>query len=1149
MLSSQTTMNKCSYDNLPFTEQITNIISEAMKILNFDSSLKEEYYMEVSGRHLKTNFRNCLKIIILFWYGSMIFDCLINPFGIISLVSGLCCTFFLICCYIYTIYIKTSNDIKILTIAMILVLIIDNVFNFYNSFGLPEINFTPTLQICLLTFTNLQLKLHISLILWFISYGLLLMTVNINVRYKAKLANVTSNIFRDSVFALWQTPMFDSRVNLERYLSALVLLGLGITMLSMYLFLANNIRRRAAFLRLGYNVQIKHQLRTAMKSQVRWIEAIMPKVIKTEYVEHIEEIKLDKWVYVKNFDNVSILFADIVGFTKICSNKGASEVVTILNDLFNRFDELCSLTNCEKLGTLGDCYYCVAGCPISRPDHAVSCIEMGLGMCRIIKQFNLDYDEDVNMRVGVHTGRVNAAVIGKNRFRFDVYSNDVIIANSMESTGKPGFVHISQSVYGYVRLLYKVENGNDLEIKMEKEQGIAGTLLQSTFIKTYFIDPKSPHMQHGEISFERRGNLKVLLHKKSTESCGSFNDSLQTNSQVFVRATKSSKDKLKQDTSFIEGLKFDPERQIRFFIYPPVNIFSLMFVDKEIEWNFNTDGVDEVNCISYNTFKLTTLYDCVFCLLYSILVYMALLITFPDTTIKDKLVILANVCFSILLTIISIWESYNYKFREVDPFDDVAHSILSNFIVKSLICFYFLSTPLIIVIGILNDCSKIYIDYTFTTRYFTLILFSLFIVPFFLTAHYFVKVGICCLNATGALLVVTWKTCGRIQFTYTFAQYTCLGQMNVTDAAIFKKIEYNCVFQIFMTFLLMILIIRELEMNIRLLFYVTREAGIRNAEASEAMKNAEQLLYNIIPKYVFNQLMTKSRDFLELNNLSYAMSIPKAGVVFACISNFFSKYYREDYKGGENALKLLHKIICYFDDIIRKQIYRDVEKIKTINDCYMVASGLNIKMLDKNCKNAHLYALMHYCFDMIKTLEYFNENYIIGNDQFEIKIGYNFGPVTAGIIGKTKPMYDIWGDTVNVSSRMYSTGSPGFIQVPKHVVSELDSEFTFEYRGQIFVKGKGDMDTYICTSTMSSEEISNPIPPPTIPRNLFGLKIFQEAIRLSKYDTDTQLSKETYLSRENPTMRFKKTAKSGISLAQNRLFVKSSSSHKVTQAD
>jgi len=89
--------------------------------------------------------------------------------------------------------------------------------------------------------------------------------------------------------------------------------------------------------------------------------------------------------HMSQLDNVTILYADIVGFTKMSSNKSAVLLVRLLNDLFGRFDDICTRTNCEKISTLGDCYYCVSGCPEPRSDHAKCCVEMGLQMCVAIK--------------------------------------------------------------------------------------------------------------------------------------------------------------------------------------------------------------------------------------------------------------------------------------------------------------------------------------------------------------------------------------------------------------------------------------------------------------------------------------------------------------------------------------------------------------------------------------------------------------------------------------------------------------------------------------------------------------------------------------------------------------------------------------------
>ncbi|KAJ8363015.1 hypothetical protein SKAU_G00118460 [Synaphobranchus kaupii] len=161
----------------------------------------------------------------------------------------------------------------------------------------------------------------------------------------------------------------------------------------------------------------------------------------------------------KRMEPVSILFADIVGFTKMSANKSAHALVGLLNDLFGRFDRLCELTCCEKISTLGDCYYCVAGCPEPRPDHAYCCVEMGLGMIQAIEQFCQEKREMVDMRVGVHTGTVLCGILGMKRFKFDVWSNDVNLANLMEQLGVAGKVHLSQATAAFLDDRYRREDG------------------------------------------------------------------------------------------------------------------------------------------------------------------------------------------------------------------------------------------------------------------------------------------------------------------------------------------------------------------------------------------------------------------------------------------------------------------------------------------------------------------------------------------------------------------------------------------------------------------------------------------------------------------------------------------------------------------
>lgn len=190
---------------------------------------------------------------------------------------------------------------------------------------------------------------------------------------------------------------------------------------------------------------------------------ILPKTIA-------EQLKKSTEAIAENFDEVSILFSDIVGFTPLSARLAPIELVQLLNEMFSKFDRLAEQYKLEKIKTIGDAYMVAAGLPLRREDHAIAIANMAIDMQTCIKEFSSQYREEFQIRIGIHSGPVIAGVIGTKKFIYDLWGDTVNVASRMESSGIPGKIQISSDTYELLKHhSYILEKRGQISVKGKGE--------------------------------------------------------------------------------------------------------------------------------------------------------------------------------------------------------------------------------------------------------------------------------------------------------------------------------------------------------------------------------------------------------------------------------------------------------------------------------------------------------------------------------------------------------------------------------------------------------------------------------------------------------------------------------------------------------
>jgi len=178
-----------------------------------------------------------------------------------------------------------------------------------------------------------------------------------------------------------------------------------------------------------------------------------------------ERLKWGETTIVDTFDSATVLFTDMVGFTKIASRVSAEELIDMLNRMFSEFDKLAEKHGVEKIKTIGDAYMAVAGVPIQSDYHAEAVADMALDIMLAIQDLAEKEHLPISIRAGIHTGYLTAGVIGEKKFAYDLWGDTVNTASRMESSGEPGRVQCSETTYNALKDLFDFEERGTIEVK------------------------------------------------------------------------------------------------------------------------------------------------------------------------------------------------------------------------------------------------------------------------------------------------------------------------------------------------------------------------------------------------------------------------------------------------------------------------------------------------------------------------------------------------------------------------------------------------------------------------------------------------------------------------------------------------------------
>ncbi|XP_043064590.1 adenylyl cyclase X E-like [Drosophila ficusphila] len=879
-------------------------------------------------------------------------------------------------------------------------------------------------------------------------------------------------------------PTFEREISGYEDLAADILHNVGFNMMGIFFRIMNDILVRASFLDRHQFIKEEVWLRNALLQESMLLDTILPPQIAKPIQDSIKSKirqsenaperfsmgrrrKSDTFMPIQIHPDVSILYADVVNYTHLTTTLTVQSLVRVLHDLYGRFDMAASHFKVQRIKFLGDCYYCVAGLTTPDPDHAKMAVSLGISMIANIQEVRTESGLDIDMRIGVHSGSLIAGVIGEAKLQLDIWGADVDIASRLEATGKAGQVHVSGRTLAYLNIAdYVIYPGTEMArkdnlLKSMSTYLITGTVsrgsiqtvlsesnLDITYIEIQREQTAAPSSMSDELREEFRKmpvggfNFRKLCCRRGVNE----DDNAERNLGTFCVAFK--------DSSLERSYLQQPDFIFKASMLLAWGICCCLIYMQVVDNNFVCEACIVVDlltfllltamlCIAWykkvcwwkdrhRESKVYGKFSCTVFHLFEKLQY--------SVTLRITAYLLIIICYVSVISLIMIN-------CDRDQFElSVIHSKLFHYEMNRDFCFHpwAFTNMISLIIGM---------SYTFAR------------IPFVL------KIVVSGCETLAYLLIV-------------FFQYAFIFRHSATTSPFLQAEVAHC-FRVCMMLLTMYAKERQTEFNTKINYKLNVDLQKKQKAADVTNQSIIILLNNILPSHVVD-LYLDSIAHHELYYENYQM----VSVMFAMLVNF---------QMNLPSLRILNDIITEFDKLL--SVYKEyyvVEKIKVVGCTYMAACGLDFTLAsgvrassnlrssslhvdvervlnqrssldNKETESNHdevVFIMTSFALDLMRTLSVCNKAY--SDFHFdrdlasgEICIGISSGEIMAGVVGASQPHYDIWGNPVNMASRMESTGLPGHIQVTEEsakVLQEFDIHCT--YRGLTFVKGRGNIPTY-----------------------------------------------------------------------------------------